>query len=206
LNIIGEDPDVAPKDRLSLILDVASGDNEPEAFEFTAAVGEGPLVVGFKWKPTCAIFELDDFENNYVFTFRINDNRCLSGTTATLDLKVTIGDVIPNPQKFIPPNIITPNGDGCNDFFAFDNFDPTTTQGCSTPVEPNLPFDNCKGVFSSVRVFNRWGKMVYETSDRKFRWYASDQAAGVYYYSLKFSDPQTSKTVSEYKGTITVQF
>jgi hypothetical protein len=48
-------------------------------------------------------------------------------------------------------------------------------------------------------VFNRWGKKIFESGQRNFRWYPTNEGAGVYYYTLKYSD-------KEYKGIITLRY
>jgi gliding motility-associated-like protein len=63
--------------------------------------------------------------------------------------KVTI-QVIPDYELYIP-NAFTPNGDGSNDFFEiFGNK--------KTWVEMN------------IKIFNRWGELVFESSDHNFKW------------------------------------
>jgi hypothetical protein len=108
-------------------------------------------------------------------------------------VNITIRDV-DDDEDFMPPNIITPNGDHLNEFFAMVRQDDIT--GALINI---LPRDNCTGHFEGISIFNRWGKQVYASIDRDFRWYADGESAGVYYYLLKFSD-------KEYKGVITVAF
>lgn len=60
-------------------------------------------------------------------------------------------------------NIITPNGDGKNDTF--------------TANVSILPL--------SLKVFNRWGRMVYEAKEYQQNWNGGDLPAGTYYYQLQ---------------------
>jgi len=62
-----------------------------------------------------------------------------------------------------------------------------------------LPRDNCTGRFEGISIFNRWGRQVFASTDRDFKWFADGTSAGEYYYLLKYSD-------TEYKGIITVAF
>ncbi|MBD1397759.1 gliding motility-associated C-terminal domain-containing protein [Pontibacter sp. JH31] len=62
------------------------------------------------------------------------------------------------------PNIITPNGDGKNDRFEIINLQ----------FYPG----------SQLRIFNRWGKEVYSSSDYKGDWDAANLQGGVYFYQL----------------------
>ncbi|TXB64312.1 T9SS type B sorting domain-containing protein [Vicingus serpentipes] len=61
-------------------------------------------------------------------------------------------------------NVITPNGDGFNDFLVF----------------PNLNYYP----ESSLVIFNRWGNKIYETDNYKNDWDGSDQSDGTYFYVL----------------------
>jgi hypothetical protein len=115
---------------------------------------------------------------------------------------VRLKDVVSDDTDFLPPNVFTPNGDGCNDYFALEDIEvcPFNSNQDSDPDElVSLPPDNCRRKFEAVRIYNRWGKEVFMSNARNFRWYASDIAAGVYYYVVQYSD-------KEYKGTVSVRF
>jgi gliding motility-associated-like protein len=68
------------------------------------------------------------------------------------------------------PNVFTPNEDGINDTFVI------------TGIEQ---FPN-----SALTIWNRWGKVVYETSGYNNSWTAKDEADGIFYYVLQRSDGQ----------------
>jgi gliding motility-associated-like protein len=73
------------------------------------------------------------------------------------------------------PNIFTPNGDGINDIFL-----------------PNF----------HIKVYNRWGLLLYEGSDGwDGRYKGRMMSAGTYYYVLR--DEETGK---EYKSSVMIQF
>ncbi|WP_223649953.1 gliding motility-associated C-terminal domain-containing protein [Hymenobacter psoromatis] len=63
----------------------------------------------------------------------------------------------------VPPNIITPNGDGLNETFVLPDQDPSHWD---------------------VQIFNRWGRLVYQQPTYHNEWNAADQPAGLYYYRL----------------------
>jgi gliding motility-associated-like protein len=69
-------------------------------------------------------------------------------------------------------NIITPNGDGKNDFF--------TVSGVLNP---------------EVKIFNRWGTKIEEWANYDNKWNGGDLSAGTYFYYV--NDKENSKT---YKG------
>jgi gliding motility-associated-like protein len=76
-----------------------------------------------------------------------------------------------NCPSFIMPNVITPNGDGKNDVFVPMN--------CPRFVEK-----------ASLKVYNRWGELIYESIGNEVRWTAVTQsgsavANGLYYYEVR---------------------
>ena len=99
------------------------------------------------------------------------------------------------------PNIITPNGDKRNDYLALEGIDDELTdpETGSLDEKVSLPLDNCVQKFQSIKIFNRWGDLVFQSTDRKFRWYASQEASGVYYYVVKYNN-------REYKSPISVRY
>lgn len=192
LETLGTDRDDAPQDMLNLELIKATGNVAPEGYEFNTAPERGTARGTFVWEPGCEIFTERNYENDYTFTFRVLDDRCYTVGGDTLNVNLKIKDVENDPAAFTPPNIITPNGDGVNEFFAMMKEDETTGELMNI-----LPKDNCSGHFLNITIFNRWGREVFESADRDFRWYAHNDPTGMYFYLLKFSN-------KEYKGIITV--
>jgi gliding motility-associated-like protein len=91
-------------------------------------------------------------------------------TEACLDL-VTVNDVI------------TPNGDGNNDYWVLENI--SYTEGCN------------------VQVFNRWGAQVFETEGYDNTWDGTSEEGeilpeGVYYYIIQCNDNDS------FRGYITI--
>lgn len=70
----------------------------------------------------------------------------------------------------IIPNIITPNGDPQNEFFVLKGLTPSDW---------------------SLRIFDRWGRQVYDRPKYDNGWNATGQSAGLYYYLL--SNPATGE-------------
>jgi hypothetical protein len=200
IKLTGTDADVSPApDLLKVEMIKAEGNVQPDGYIFDPAQGHNQVESVFSWKPECNIFVDGVYQNEYTFTFRTYDDRCISATADTIALHVNIRDIDGSDTDFIPPNVITPNSDGCNDFFALEGFDEEHAGRCGEVHVPNLPLDNCVGRFLGVRIFNRWGIQLFESHDRKFRWYAPGEAMGVYFYYLSYSD-------KEYKGTISVTY
>ncbi|MFY8185152.1 MAG: gliding motility-associated C-terminal domain-containing protein, partial [Bacteroidia bacterium] len=80
------------------------------------------------------------------------------------------------------PNIITPNGDGKNDYLEYLNYD-----GCD---------------FFQLDVFDRWGKRIATTNSPIKCWQGKDCSDGVYFYILKYTNPCEENTITERKGFI----
>ena len=198
LNLLGTDADVNPKkDSLTLQLLSATVNVAPAGYTFTTATGLGNVEAPFTWNPDCSIFNDGVYQNDYTFKFSVMDNRCFNAKGDTVTLSLNIKDRESTGKEFLPANIITPNGDGCNDYFAVEGMDPGC--GASNPDEIiSFPKDNCTGRFQLVRIHNRWGTQVFESTERNFRWYAPNESAGVYYYIIEFSN-------SQYKGVLSVR-
>ena len=80
--------------------------------------------------------------------------------------------------EIVIPNIITPNADNLNDAFVILYLDR----------HPN----------TSLQIFNRWGKLIYETGNYQNDWDGKDHPDGVYYYTLSLPDGDNRK------GTLTI--
>ena len=86
------------------------------------------------------------------------------------------------------PNIITPNGDGLNDAFKI------MLTGDGAP-EFYSSFPN-----STLVIYNRWGKKVYESTNYQNDWSGESLTDGVYYWNLYLADGKDT----EMKGTVTI--
>ena len=84
---------------------------------------------------------------------------------------------VDNCPDFLLPNAFTPNGDGHNDLYI------PITYRFITHIE--------------MKIFNRWGGLVFETTDPQINWDGTglnggDLAEGVYYYTCRVFDTATS--------------
>jgi gliding motility-associated-like protein len=72
----------------------------------------------------------------------------------------------PPPPVIKAVNTFTPNGDGLNDYFT------VSIVG--------------EGIFGSLRIYNRYGQLLYQTTDRNFQWNGTYKGkplpSGVYYW------------------------
>ena len=91
--------------------------------------------------------------------------------------------------EFYVPNAFSPNFDGFNDFFR--------------------PYSNCVLENYSMKIFNRWGAMVFESSDIDTGWDGTfnnkDIAEGVYVYLIEFQVNQLEEILDkQLTGDVTV--
>ncbi|MCU0358693.1 MAG: gliding motility-associated C-terminal domain-containing protein [Cyclobacteriaceae bacterium] len=193
LKLTAIDPDFSPADMVFIDLLDVKGNVLPVSFTFTPGVGTGRAEAFFTWLPDCSIFTNNMFENNYEFTFVARDNRCYSAGEDLGLIKLQVNDYDRGDFNFIPPNIVTPDGNGKNEYFAMERY--------QAPGEyvSILPPDNCLGTFVNIRIYDRWGNQVYESTDRNFRWYPRGASAGVYFYYLTYTN-------MIYKGSVSVKY
>jgi gliding motility-associated-like protein len=112
-----------------------------------------------------------DTEGNYTFAVLVGDSCGYTHTT------YQVINVLP-PCSVVIPNIITPNGDGANDFFKIKNIEH----------HPNI----------NVTIFDRWGNKVYENPNYNNEWNGSGVADGTFFYVVDVPDDK------KYSGFITV--
>lgn len=86
------------------------------------------------------------------------------------------------------PNAFTPNNDGLNDTF-----------------HPLLSGEDCSDARYMLRVYNRWGQLVFSGHHVADSWNGSYRGkpadAGIYHYYLQFSEAQNLRTL---KGDVTL--
>ncbi len=193
LALTATDQDVVPSpDEIKIELIDVDGTAEPAGYVFEPVSGFSSINTTFAWKPECSLFENNVWTNDYTFTFRTLDDRCFNAKVDTVEVKFTIKDIEVDEIEFQPPNFVSPNNDSDNDFFAMVKL-------VGGELVSIIPPDNCTGRFLNIVVYNRWGLEVFKSIDRNFRWYPEDEAAGIYFYTMKFSD-------REYKGSVTVMY
>lgn len=110
-------------------------------------------------------------------------NSCTARATVTISEKlacpaVVVVPVPPMPQPVMIPNVLTPNGDGANEYFVLQGLTAADWK---------------------VQVFSRWGRQVFEQEKYDNRWAAQGQPAGLYYYLL-----QHTITGQQYRGWMEV--
>lgn len=114
-----------------------------------------------------------NFSDEGVYTVMLivtSDMGCSDTAYANVEV---IDDVL------IFPNVITPNHDGFNDFFSIVNVE--------------------KFPESKLSIFNRWGKLVYESSPYRNDWNGENISDGTYYFVFLYG-----RDGKEYKGSLTI--
>jgi gliding motility-associated-like protein len=79
------------------------------------------------------------------------------GRTATTGVSVVVD------CEIIIPNVFSPNNDGVNDVWEIEGIIYTS---------------------NTVKVFNRWGNLIYETRNYRNTWKANDVPDGTYFYEI----------------------
>ncbi len=85
------------------------------------------------------------------------------------------------------PNVFTPNGDNQNDLF--------------------VPIQNRFVESIDMKIFNRWGEKVFETSDPEINWDGTNQrgidlAEGVYFYTVLVKETQLGRNLTRGIGKL----
>ncbi len=108
----------------------------------------------------------------------LNSYGCSDTANVYVDIDYTMPDFI--------PNAFSPNGDGLNDVFKIEN----------------ISYQK----LIALRVFNRWGQMVYESSDPAKGWDGTQNGQPCnmdsYYYLIVLSYPDGQ--IKNYKGEVTL--
>ncbi|MFN5831751.1 MAG: choice-of-anchor L domain-containing protein [Bacteroidota bacterium] len=120
-------------------------------------------LAGFPGNNAVSISPIIDYTVTYNVT--VTD---LCGNTAIDEVSVPLR----TDCDVVVPNIITPNGDGENQFLVFENLELFP--------QPKL------------EVFNRWGNRVYQSDNYQNNWSPADLNPGVYYFTLELGtiDPK----------------
>ncbi|HZG25644.1 MAG TPA: PKD domain-containing protein, partial [Chitinophagaceae bacterium] len=126
----------------------------PVGSGITLPVSYSPGVQGYQWTPatglTCTTCPNPIANPTINTTYKVAVRDSL-GCLSSKDLTVR---VVCNEKNYFVPNTFTPNGDGVNDFF--------------------YPRGNNINRVQSMRIFNRWGEMIFE----KRNFAANSQADG----------------------------
>jgi gliding motility-associated-like protein len=113
------------------------------------------------------VFDKGDIKLEQLFVTQTSN-----GCTSQAMQVVLLAGSIDLKERVKIPNVITPNGDGANDAFLLPEFEENT----------------CIGKFLSIRIYNRWGKVVFTSNDPAFSWNAQGLSSGIYYYDIRYNN------------------
>ncbi|PJJ60256.1 gliding motility-associated C-terminal domain-containing protein [Hymenobacter chitinivorans] len=164
----------ADNDQLTLTASVNGISLAEAGMRFTARNGAGKATATFEWDPSCTVAQREITE----VTFLLQETTCRPVPTSH---KLRFEVLRPEVPDFLPANIFTPNKDGVHDFFEL----------------PTLPPDFCDSRLANIKIFSRWGNLVYQTTNRTFKWDGGSLPAGVYFVLIEYTD-------KSYKGTVTI--
>jgi|GEM_PF-1148100 len=119
----------------------------------------------FSYTGRCA-----DIGDSLVYNFNLATTYCNQTTTETIRVTIAVKDSV--PASFVPPNVVTLNNDGKNDSWL---------------IYKSIPEEACNFKLESVKVFNRWGKEVFESSDPLFEWKPEADEQGTFTYVMKIN-------------------
>jgi gliding motility-associated-like protein len=133
-----------------------------------------PIDASEDFEPT---FEYPDTGNYDILLISYTDNNCIDSSYQTLAVEPV--------ENVYVPNAFTPNGDETNDVFMVSTF-------------------GIKEEGFILRVFDRWGGIVFESNDLFKGWDGSHNGdfckSDVYVYSVVYFDLNNS--LNSFKGTV----
>ena len=118
--------------------------------------------------------------------------------------------ILVEPVKLKIPNVFTPNGDGTNDYFIISldsgNDMPGTGGRSRDEGGPEFEFEDYEPLnryyeSSELTIFNRWGRIVYHSTDYHNDWNGGGLSDGTYFYVLKCHGLKNDAT---YQGSVMI--
>ena len=117
---------------------------------------------------------------------------------------VFLHEIYVNPVKLKIPSVFTPNGDGFNDTWVI-----TLASGTDTPNNGNVNRNKDNDEIplndyyksTDLRVMNRWGRIVYHSTDYQNDWDGGGLSDGTYFYVLKC---RGLKEEIQYQGSVMI--
>jgi gliding motility-associated-like protein len=136
----------------------------------------------FCWTPDCehigSVFNVQSI---------LKSKECPAAIVDTISFDIIVTP--PHDSLEVIPNVFTPNGDGMNDLYSIS--------GISNPCNDNI----------HVKIFNRWGIKMYESTEPNFSWDGKtigggDVSSGTYFVTIQgvFGD----ELIELEKRTVTV--
>ncbi len=115
-------------------------------------------------------------------------------------------NIIVMPVKLKIPNVFTPNGDGINDTFIISLDEGSDVPGNEGSRGGDHEYDNYKPLntyyqSSNLVIFNRWGRIVYQSNNYQNDWDGGNLPDATYFYVLKCHGQKADAT---YRGSVAI--
>lgn len=116
---------------------------------------------------------------------------------------VYVKDVMVNPVKLKIPSVFTPNGDGINDTFVITLGGGASGKGVNDSNRGASDEEPINTYYKStdLMVMNRWGRIVYHSTDYQNDWDGGGLSDGTYFYVLKCKG---LKEEIQYQGSVMI--
>lgn len=110
------------------------------------------------------------------------------------------------PVKLKIPNVFTPNGDDINDTFIISLDEGSDVPGNEGSRGGDHEYDNYKPLntyyqSSNLVIFNRWGRIVYQSNNYQNDWDGGNLPDATYFYVLKCHGQKADAT---YRGSVAI--
>lgn len=120
------------------------------------------------------------YQQSGAFNARVSVEGCLAAFDTTISIKY---------EPLLIPNAFTPNGDQANDRFK--------------------PIIQCPAITYRLKIYNRWGKLLFETTDTEDGWDGTfgteAQPSDVYVWTIEISDLREAGVVKDARsGEVTL--
>jgi gliding motility-associated-like protein len=173
INVTGKDFDI--EDEIILSAEALFNVGQVITTDFATVSGRNSVSSLFTIFPDCAATG----DQDYPVRFKLLSNKfCNEYDTIYKTVIFKVNPLEPIDRPYIP-NAFSPNNDNINDVFKIYFADRTV----------------CPAAFK-IQIFDRWGKIMFESEDPSFQWKAEGMSMGAYVYVVKIGELQFSGFVA----------
>jgi gliding motility-associated-like protein len=135
---------------------------------YTLSGGSEPFSFGYSSSVTNGTMTTDTIAQVFTIEYPQSGQYFFTVTDGCGNSDVDSASIIMDNCDLMIPNVISPNGDGVNDVFFVDGLQ----------YHPN----------SILRVYDRWGVLVYMDTDYQNNWNGNGVTGGIYFYIIELTD------------------
>jgi gliding motility-associated-like protein len=139
-------------------------------YSFSGGEGNGTVSDEFLFETTCG-----GKSGTYPIKFKVTSLFCEALYQDSISYDVNL-EFEPDTLGTIP-NLLTVNGDTKNDYFSLDGISAKET---------------CANQFEFIEIYNRWGKRIFFSKDRNFKWVPDENSEGIFWFGLNFKNKRIS--------------